>query len=1060
MQQYQNFHQQNDWTNPAVTAINREPAHVPWGAYENETQSAAGDRSASRWVAALDGDWAFTLLARPEDADPFWTTGYDHSAWSSIRVPGNWEVQGFGEPIYTNYVYPWDYRNRESCMIQPTACPDGRGVPNAPAIPSANPTGCYFRRFEIEREWLDREIFLTFLGVETAYYFWINGQPAGYATDSKLPSEFNITRYLQAGSNTIAVQVMRFAASSYLEDQDYWHLSGIFRPVLLQAKPRARLADWKIDATPDLSGCSSGHIQADVAISRCDHFADYQVRLAVLDPAGTPLATATAAFSASAAYRAYEQPTANTARLRVELPAIRLWTPETPELYTVTLTLLAPDGTAVDYESCRQGFRKIEIRDGIVWLNGRRLLVRGVNRHEHEAHGGRTATRDWMVREIREMKRLGINAVRTCHYPDDPAWYDLCDEWGVLLVCECNLETHGVMGELSHNPAWGTAFLERAIRMVMIHKNHPAIYAWSLGNESGVGANHAGMAGWIREYDPTRLCQYEAGDPGQAISDIRGRMYATQEKIMDMLTDLADPRPIILVEYLYQIANSGGGMAKFAELLEQYPRFQGGYIWDWQDKSLIARTADGREFAAYGGDFQESVQEWTQPLFMTNNGLMLPDLTWKPAAYEVKQVYCPLIIAKPATDPRHPEAAVRRFVIRNRCLAWDTGCFRVVWTLRENGRPIRSGPWEIPDLAAGASAEATFDLDLVRRPDAEYHLEFSVQYARAMSYAPSGYELGCYQFLLAGASRPLILPRSAAQAGLPLRQPLRVDEQPDWLSISGADFQITLDRRTGQLSGYEKNGVRYLTAGPSPCFTRPISGLDAAPNWGFAEWWRMYAPGQTTVTLESFAWQLTADHQRVVIETLQHVSVADTPDSIAVQTGLTIDASGAIQVATEFAFCASLPSLPRAGVEWVVPAGWEQVTYYGLGPIENYRDRRQAARMGVFTGTVEQEHFAFNPPAENGGHEETRWLTLADDAGHELTITGSVPFHFDIHHNTIAEYRTARHEHELVRRPESYLHLDAAHCGIGSDMGWSTVLPESEQVKAGSYILNYRLQVK
>lgn len=571
MNSYQKFHQKRDWENKDVTAINRELSHAPWGAYENERQALSHDSALSKWALSLDGTWRFALFARPEQVEPFWEPQFDTAGWATIRVPGNWETQGFGEPIYTNVVYPWDYHSRERHMIRPEGGSGGRGLPNPPYIPADNPTGCYVRSFSIDPDWSGRNIFIEFGGVETAFYLWINGQPVGYAQDSKLPSSFDITSFIHSGENRAALQVMRFADSSYLEDQDYWHLSGIFRPVRLVAKPAARLTDWKVDANPNLTD-GSGEIEADVAISRCDGFARYQIRLAIMDQDGYQLGQTVAPVSAGAAYRTAEQPTANTARLRISLRDIQLWTPETPVLYTIILTLLDPAGEPVDFESCHTGFRKIEIQNDIVLLNGRRLLIRGVNRHEHEARGGRTVSRQHMIEEIKLMKKLGINSVRTCHYPDDPAWYDLCDEWGILVVCECNLETHGVMGQLTHAPAWGTSFLERAIRMVLTHQNHPSIYAWSLGNESGTGANHAAMAGWIREYDPTRLCQYEAGQPGRNISDIRGFMYAPQQTILDMLTDPADTRPVILVEYLYQIRNAGGRLHLFAELLEKYPR--------------------------------------------------------------------------------------------------------------------------------------------------------------------------------------------------------------------------------------------------------------------------------------------------------------------------------------------------------------------------------------------------------------------------------------------------------------------------------------------------------
>ena len=797
MNQYQAFHTKKDWENGDIMAINRELSHVPWGAYENETQAMTCDRSRSPRSLSLDGVWSFRLCSRPDQVEPFWTSGYDFTGWHDIRVPGNWETQGFGEPIYTNVVYPWDYHSSDRHIIRPDGGSGGRGQPNPPFVPGDNPTGCYFRTFTIDLEAFERDIFIEFGGVETAYYLWINGQAVGYAQDSKLASTFEITSYVRSGENTLAVQVLRFAESSYLEDQDYWHLSGIFRPVRLMVKPRARLADWMIEAKPDLIH-SSGQIQADVAVNRFDGFARYQVRMTILDAAGCQLGQAISPVQDRAEYRSYEQPTANTARIRLHLESIQLWSPETPVLYTALLALVDPSGEQVDFESCRIGFRKIEIKNGIVLLNGKRLLIRGVNRHEHEVRGGRAVPRQQMIKEIKLMKQLGINSVRTCHYPDDHAWYDLCDEWGILVVCECNLETHGVMGQLTHDPAWGGQFLDRAIRMVLTHKNHPSIYSWSLGNESGVGPNHAAMTGWIREYDPTRLCQYEAGRPGRTVSDIRGNMYAPQQTILDMLTDPDDPRPVILVEYLYQIRNAGGGLNLFADLLEKYPRFQGGYIWDWQDKCLVAQSADGQDYFAYGGDFNESITDWVNPTFMTCNGIVLPDLTPKPVAREVKQVYCPIIFA-PVMDltQRHPLASMERFLIKNRQLGQDTRLYRAAYTLRENGRIVQSGPFDLPLIQAGEQAEVGFSTEYEIKPGAVYHVDFTLQYNQDMAFAPAGYELGCWQFQLAGGAvrtAGLALDGQASHTAA-----LSLEETSDGLLVRGNGFAVSFDRKTGQI---------------------------------------------------------------------------------------------------------------------------------------------------------------------------------------------------------------------------------------------------------------------
>jgi beta-galactosidase len=772
------------------------------------------------------------------------------------------------------------------------------------------------------------------------------------------------------------------------------------------------------------------------------------------------LASGTSNINPQASYRAYEKPTSNTARFQIKVENIRQWTPETPVLYKAVITLISPDGTAVDFESCRTGFRKIEIVNGVILLNGKRLIIRGVNRHEHEAYSGRTVALEHMQEEIKLMKRLGINSVRTCHYPDDPTWYDLCDEWGILLICECNLETHGLEGALTHDPSWGTNFLERAIRMVLTHKNHPSVYSWSLGNESGVGANHAAMTGWIKEYDPTRLCQYEAGEPGKNISDVRGNMYAPQNKILQMLTDPSDIRPVVLVEYLYQIRNSGGCMYKFHELLENYARFQGGYIWDWQDKCLVAETTLGEKYFAYGGDFNESLTDWTVPGFMTNNGIVLPDLALKPVALEVRQIYCPIVFCEIRLSNQWVHSGrTGAYTIKNRHMFSDTKAYKVVYYIRENGYPVQTGLYELPYLKAGEETEASFNCDLEKKPNAEYHVEFSIQYASDTAFADEGYELGCYQFQLDSGAYTYTSSIHGFPGADENNAAIIAEDRENVIKVTGPDFTASFDKKTGIISSYVKNGTEYLVSGPVECLTRPLTGIDAQEGWGRYGMWKMFDSSNTASALKEFS-AAPSGKTSITIETAREVTFTGSPYGIIVLTGYNINYDGEINVKTIFRINPSLIDIPRVGMEIIIPESFETLEYFGLGPNENYRDRKHSAKLGVFKTGVENEHFPFIPPSENGGHEETRWLTLSNGKGAAIKISAPLPFHFDVHHNSIEDYKKARHEHELIRREESYLHIDAAHSGIGSDMGWSTFIADNDMVKAKNYILEFTIKAE
>ena len=1033
-----NFHQVPDFQNTDILSVNRYPTHAPWRALPSEALAVDGTQT-SPYRLSLNGTYAFRLYDKPALVDDFFLPDYDASAFGEITVPGCWEVQGYGEPIYTNHVYPWSYEQDAACAIRTGKGHDAQ--PNPPHIPAANPTGCYRKTFTVPAGFDGRDTFLCFEGVETAFYLWVNGKPVGYSQDSKLPCTFKITDCIQPGENLLALQVMRFADSIYLEDQDYWHLSGIHRNVWLVSKPVMRIEDYKITATPDLHS-GAGTVSTDIIVSREPMFADHTVRLAIYDGA-EKLAETDGSISAAAQYRNDTTPSANTGRAVISLPKVDVWSPESPRLYTAVVMLVSPEGVVVDTESCRIGFKLLESIDNVLHLNGKRLIIRGTNRHEHCWDGGRTVSVEHMREEIRQMKRMNINSVRTCHYPDSPAWYDLCDELGILLVCECNLETHGLMGGLSHNPAYAMSYVERAMRMVVTHKNHPSIYSWSLGNESGCGPNHAAMFGFIKEYDPTRICQYEAGEPGKNMSDIRGNMYATVEHILQMLADPIDRRPVILVEYLYQIRNSGGGMAQFNDLLERYPLFQGGYTWDWQDKALVAQTTNGTPYFAHGGDFGESVVDWVCPPFMTNNGLVLADLTWKPVAHEVKQAYAPVWFERQRNfSGWETVAAEERFVLKNRCATEPLANFRCIALLRENGIVIKEEEIALPDLAPMTEQALDIRIPHEKKAGALYHVTFSIR-RKATWYAAADEEVGFRQFALSSGAACGIAANTA-------NVPASIHEDADSFTVTCGEFAVTLSKITGEISRLSRNGADYL-AGGTPCFDRPYTGLDAVPDWG----WRTHFDelNGLTKTIGAATCFTSETAARIEFPFSLH---GEKPWGIAGRIAYTVNGAG-VHVDYAVNVDASFTALRRVGLAFVVPAGYEALSYFGYGDVENYKDRLYAAQIGVHESTVSAQHFPFAPPSECGGHEQTHWLTLANADGRTLRIESAQPFHFDAHHSRIEDYQQAMHDHEIPRRAETFLHIDAVHAAIGSHMSWSTAMPPEERIQGGFFGLTFNI---
>jgi len=1038
---------------PGVRAAGRELAHSPWGAYESAEQAKTCDRTLSKWATCLNGTWSFKLYDKPDDVpEGFCTPGAALGGFVPITVPGAWELQGHGEPIYTNVLYPWDYEGRaviEDPGIDMTHYANGR--PNPPFLPEENPTGCYMRTFDLPKDYKGRRLYIWFGGVEAAFHLWINGEQVGYSQDSKLPCSFDITDRVKPGVNTLALKVMRFCEGSYLEDQDYWHISGIHRPVYLFSKPCLHISDYKITATPDTRG--GGSLTADVWLPRAANFAACTVRAELYDTSGSLIASGAERPNAHPRYNDDVIPQAGCARIKLTAENIRPWSPEDPALYTLVLTLCGPDGGLLDVESARVGFREVRITNGIIYLNGTRMVFRGVNRHEHAAPYGRSVPREFMIEEIAQMKRLGINAVRTCHYPDDPVWYDLCDEYGIALVCECDLETHGVEGYLTQNPAWAEAFLERAVRMALTHKNHPSVLSWSLGNESGTGPNHAAMAGWLRNYDRTRICQYEAGHPGPDVSDIRGDMYAPIKRILDMLADPEDDRPIVLVEYAYQIRNTGGGIHKFTELTEKYARFQGGFVWDWQDKTLLNRTPDGIEYWAYGGDFGERITDQTNPLYMTNNGIVLPDLTPKPSALELKQAYCP--VRAELSRPSYAQGKVTfTLTLKNRYLMSDLSNIVCTRILRADGLPAETTAMDLPALDAGGDAALEQCAAYTRKPGSIYTIEYIFTLRTGVWYADAGFELGRFQFALPGGGELLPAERQTAA-------PLSVRREGDRVLIEGGSLKAVFDCANGLPMSIDKDGAQYFE-GACECYSRPFSGLDAFTMWGdnpLRDDWQSLQLQNTTRSCANFT-AYTLPDGRACVEYDSLTQPNGGTHGIVAYVRWILSGEGALTVGMRTTVGADFTSIPRAGLELTLSPGFEELEYLGRGPHENYRDRASSSWLAVHKSTVDGEHFPFNPPSETGGHEDTRALTLKSADGRAVVLTGSPSFHFDAHHSTVSDYIAARHDHELVRRPQTIVHIDGAHSGIGGDMAWSTVTDGVELVRPGAYALSFSIELK
>ncbi len=735
-----------DWENPQVTGINKEPGHATLMPFADEAAAQANPtaltRASSPYFLSLNGEWQFAAAPNPASAPAgFEAPEFDASGWDRIPVPGNWQLCGdYDIPIYVNVQYPFPVD-------------DTLPVPH-----DDNPTGSYRREFSLPDGWEGRQVFLTFDGVDSAFHLWVNGQPVGFSKESRLPAEFNVTAFLRPGRNVVAARVYRWSDGSYLEDQDFWRLSGIYRDVYLWSAPAVHLRDFFVTTEFD-PAYRDAVLRASLELVNYgeQEAAGCTLTAALFRRSGIEVARQELPFSLAARGQA-------ALALAQPVTAPRKWTDETPYLYTLVFTLKDAAGRVIEAESCRVGFRQVELIGGQVCVNGAPILFKGVNRHEHDPRTGHAVPVESMVRDIELMKQHNVNAVRTSHYPNDPRWYDLCDQYGIFLYDEANLESHGVWDRLAKDPLWQAAFVDRAARMVERDKNHPSVLVWSLGNESGYGPNHDAMAAWIRARDKTRLLHYHpAGD--SPILDILGPMYPSVDEIIAMAQKPDETRPVVMCEYAHSMGNSTGNLKEYWDAVRAYPRLCGGFIWDWVDQGLERETG-GVRWYAYGGDFGDDPNDG--PFCI--NGLVWPDRAPHPALLEHKKILEPVLV-----EP--VDLLAGRLRVTNRYSFIDLCGLEICWRVVADGSVIQSGM--LPPLSArpGESAELNLPLKPIPpQPGTEYWLGLNFCLNQNHAWAEAGHEVAETHFRL-----PIEAPAPPPQP--PAEQPaLAVKEDHAWPS--------------------------------------------------------------------------------------------------------------------------------------------------------------------------------------------------------------------------------------------------------------------------------------
>ncbi len=1036
-----------DWDNPAVVHLNTVPPRASFTAYPTEAQALASGPVApfylsdhptsAPWYHSLDGRWRFHFSPRPADrpAD-FYRADFDDSSWKSIPVPSNWEREGYGVAIYTNIKYPFH--------------PDGRPTP--PELPrNQDPVGSYRQTFDVPAGWSGREIYLHFGAVSSAFYLWVNGRPVGYSQGSKTPAEFDVTAFVHPGANVLAVEVYRWSDASYLEDQDFWRLSGITRDVYLYARPRVHIGDFFVRAGLG-PAYRDGRLSVDVALLNAGAPAGrYTVVLKLWD-AGRVLAEERMAVSV-----------ADSARVRFQQAVARprLWSAETPHLYPLTLTLLGPDGHTVESVANRVGFRTTEVRDGQFLVNGKAIYLKGVDMHEHNPVTAHVQDEATMRRDLQLMKEFNINAIRLSHYPEPERLYELADEYGLYLVDEANLESHGMGYDpnvtLADKPEWLLTHMDRTVRMVERDKNHPSVVIWSLGNEAGDGHNFLATYRWIKARDGSRPVMYErAGKQTNAPerhSDILDPMYPPIGYLERYARSDAD-RPLIMCEYAHAMGNSTGNLQDYWDVIEKYPKLQGGFVWDWVDQGLLEHDWNGRPYWAYGGDYGPPGTPSDGNFNI--NGLVSPDRTPHPGLWEVKKVY-----QYAAFSP--VDLAAGSVTVRNKYAFTDLSAFDLHWVITGDGVALDSGRMAMPPTAPGKSD--TLDLGYTlpaAKPGREYFLNLSLASRAARGLVPAGHVVATEQLRLPVSAAPV----SVESASLPR---LRLERTDSSVTVSGRDFSAGFDLRRGTLSSLRFEGKELLLRGPEPNFWRPATDND----WGSglprrARAWR-YAGRSAVVT-----------STRVVRSAPGVVAVSiekELRDEAGLRLGrfaTTYEVLGSGDILVDNRFdkaSADLPELPRLGMSLMLPGAYGSMAWLGRGPFENYWDRKTAALVGRYTSTVADQYYPYVRPQENGNKTDVRWVALTDSAsGVGLLAVGRPLLEVEAHNELPSDFETPgagyverdetvnRHIDDVRPRDLVWLELDLHQMGVGGDNSWGAQTHDEYRLLAPSYRYGFRLR--
>lgn len=1006
--------QHDEWKNPEINAVNRAPMHTNYFAYSSSEEAAKADKENSSNFMTLNGIWKFNWVknadARPTD---FYRTDYNDKGWGQMKVPGVWEMNGYGDPIYVNVGYAWrnQYKN------------------NPPYVPiENNHVGSYRKEIIIPAEWSGKEIFAHFGSVTSNMYLWVNGKYVGYSEDSKLEAEFNLTKYLKPGKNLIAFQVFRWCDGTYLEDQDFFRYSGVGRNCYLHSRNKKYIQDIRV--TPDLdSNYTNGTLNVALNLNGSG-----TVELNLTDPAGKSVATA--------------QVNGNGQKSVVmDVSNPEKWTAETPNLYTLTATLKNGSNT-LEVIPVKVGFRKIELKGGQILVNGQPVLFKGADRHEMDPDGGYVVSRERMLQDILRMKQLNINAVRTCHYPDDNLWYDLCDQYGIYVVAEANIESHG-MGygkeTLAKNPSYKKAHMERNQRNVQRGYNHPSIIFWSLGNEAGYGPNFEQCYTWIKNEDKTRAVQYEQAGTNE-FTDIFCPMYYDYDACKKYSEGNID-KPLIQCEYAHAMGNSQGGFKEYWDLIRKYPKYQGGFIWDFVDQSNHWKNKDGIDIYGYGGDFNKYDASDNN---FNDNGLISPDRRPNPHAHEVGYFYQSIW-----TTPG--DLSKGEIKVYNENFFRDLSAYYMEWQLLANGEVMQTGV--VQDLNVAPQQTATLKLNLNTEkicPCKELLLNVTYKLKAAETLMPAGSTVAYDQLTIRPYTAKALELKNQKASNLDIVVPVIKDNDHNYLIVEGENFIIEFNKHNGYLSRYEADGMQLLNPGAqlTPNFWRAPTDNDygAGLQHRYAVWKN---PGLKLTSLKQ-----SIENEQAIVQAEYEMKAVKGKLFLT----YVINNEGAVKVTQkmEAGKEEKVSDMFRFGMQMQMPENFNEVEYYGRGPVENYADRNHSTLIGKYRQTVAEQFYPYIRPQETGTKTDLRWWRVLNISGNGLQFVGDAPFsasalNYSIESLDDGVQKDQRHSPEVAKAPFTNLCIDKVQMGLGCVNSWGTLPLEKYRVPYQDYEFSFIL---